>query len=364
MYLEGGRKNRTLEELDELKVKESLKIESIDRVVFIPIKSFGRVTTVCEVFLSEKTDFDSSMLDQCEVSSYQIGSILEGNENRKKIEKNYIEIKSNNKKIKKAQSQLVQSEKMASLGILAAGIAHEINNPIGFVMSNIGTMKEYLDPISNYIRFSTKLASASNSDVSMKMKELDNEENFDFIMKDMKDIIGDCDDGLVRIKDIAANLKAFSRVDEKEKTMFNINACIDHIIKVIWNELKYNIELTRNFSKKSLLVKGHEGQIGQVVMNILINAAHAIEGNGKIDIVTKVSNKNLKILISDTGRGMSDKIKERIFDPFFTTKSVDKGTGLGLSVSYGIIENHGGEINIESVEGEGTTFEISLPMVE
>jgi signal transduction histidine kinase len=334
----------------------------ISRIALVPIMSFGRVSTVCEIYLPKDVDFNSALLDQCEVSAYQISSILENNINKKKLEKSYIEIKNSHKKLQQAQSQLVQSEKLASLGQLAAGVAHEINNPIGFVMSNIGTLKEYSTVIEKYLSLANELVADSKSDTANTMREMDDQENFDFLFNDIKDIISDCDDGLIRIKDIVANLKSFSRLDTKEQSLFDINVCIEGVIKVVWNELKYKVELTRTFSNNLPLIRGHEGQIGQVIMNILINAAHAIEVSGEIVIETKIMNGMLLVTVSDTGKGMSKRVQEKIFDPFFTTKSVDKGTGLGLSVSYGIIESHGGEINLTSTEGKGTVFEISLPI--
>ena len=351
-----------INELNNAELESSLKEIGVNRIVFIPITCFGKVTTVCEIFLPEDTDFKEEILDQCEVSAYQISIILEGNENKMKLERSYIEIKNSHEKIKYAQSQLVQSEKMASLGQLSAGIAHEINNPIGFVVSNIGTLKEYMGSISKYITLSNELVSMSESDISNKMREIDEEENFNFIIDDINEIISDCDIGLFRIKEIVANLKSFSRLDEEERSLFNINECIENIIKVVWNELKYKVDLKRNFSYELPMVSGHEGQIGQVIMNILVNASHAIDTQGEVEIETKQDDKMIKIIISDNGSGISDENKSKIFDPFFTTKAVDEGTGLGLSVSYGIIENHGGEIKVKSKVGEGTSFEIFLPV--
>lgn len=335
--------------------------QGIERAVFIPIKSFGTITTVCEIFISQDSDISAESLNQCQLAGYQIGGILESNESRKKLEQNYVEIKEKNNELKNAQSQLVQSEKMASLGLLAAGVAHEINNPIGFVMSNIGTLKEYTDVLSQYIRLSMALAEQSSSPVAEQMKRIDDEQNFNFIVEDIGMIIHDCDDGLDRIKDIVANLKSFSRSDEKEVVPFDINLCIDNTIKLAWNELKYKVNLTKSFAEGLPKINGHESQIGQVIMNIVINAAHAIDEHGDITIETKQQGNCIKIIITDTGNGMPLDIQEKIFDPFFTTKSVNKGTGLGLSISYGIIENHGGEISLSSEVGKGTVFEISLP---
>ena len=362
IYIEGIRKVIDVNDLEFDNKSLGFSNEEIDRVIFIPIKRFGRVATVCEIFIEKNKSFDYSLLDQCEISGYQIGNILESLANRKKIEKSYLEVKESHGRLKQAQSQLVQSEKMASLGLLAAGVAHEINNPIGFVMSNVDTLKEYMGPMSKYISLSKELIEGDDSDVAIEMKLIDDEENFDFIMKDIYEIVSDCSDGLIRIKDITANLKSFSRVDDKEKVKFDVNSCIDNVIKVVWNELKYKVDLVKKFSDSLPLISGHEGQVGQVVMNILTNAAHAINEHGEICIQTKTIGESVMISISDTGSGIPMNIQERIFDPFFTTKDVDEGTGLGLSVSYGIIDNHGGNIKLSSKIGEGSTFEICLPI--
>lgn len=336
----------------------------IDRVGYVPIRCFGKVATVCEFYLPKDEDFNSVLLDQCEISAYQIGSIIEGSLNKKKLESSYSEIKSSHEKLKQAQSQLVQSEKMASLGQLAAGVAHEINNPIGFVMSNVGTLKEYSDVILKYVELTNKLVEKSTGVECDEIKALDEKEDLNFIVNDINGIMSDCSDGLKRVKDIVANLKSFARSDEEESNEFDINECILNTIKVVWNELKYKVTLHKVFADNLPLVKGHEGQIGQVIMNMLVNAAHAIDDNGEIFIATEQVEQNLIIKIKDNGKGMPEEVKAKIFDPFFTTKGVSEGTGLGLSISYGLIESHGGKIEVNSKEGEGTEFVITLPLAE
>jgi len=341
-----------------------LLLESgIDRVGFVPIRCFGKVATVCEFYLPQEEDFNSVLLDQCEISAYQIGSIIEGNINKKKLESSYAEVKSSHEKLKQAQSQLVQSEKMASLGQLAAGVAHEINNPIGFVMSNIGTLKEYYGVILKYVELTNKLVEQSSGPECEEIKALDEEEDLNFIVNDIDGIMSDCSDGLKRVKDIVANLKSFARSDDEESNEFDINECIVNTMKVVWNELKYKVTLHKSFAQNLPLLKGHEGQVGQVIMNMLVNAAHAIDEKGDIFITTSQSSGNVQIKIRDNGKGMSDEVKAKIFDPFFTTKGVNEGTGLGLSISYGLIESHGGQIEVNSKEGEGTEFIITLPSI-
>lgn len=362
IYALQARKILHVSELEDEALERVLKGLGINRIGFVPIKSFGKVTTVCELYLPEEVDFDSALLDQCEVSAYQISSILEGNINKKKLESSYVEIKKSHEKLKEAQSQLVQSEKMASLGQLAAGVAHEINNPIGFVMSNVGTLKEYSEVISKYISLANELVEKNEGPECDALRQLDDEEDMTFIVNDINEIMSDCSDGLRRVKDIVANLKSFARSDEEETSEFDINECILNTIKVVWNEMKYKVTLDKTFAENLPMVQGHEGQIGQVIMNILVNATHAIDEKGEIFIATALRGEQVEVLIRDTGKGMPEGVQAKIFDPFFTTKGVSEGTGLGLSISYGIVESHGGSIDVNSKVGEGTEFKILLPI--
>lgn len=361
LYTLEARKILTVSELGDPEFENRLLEHGINRVGFVPIKCFGKVATVCELYLPEEIDFNTVLLDQCEISAYQIGAMLEGSINKKKLESSYVEIKESHEKLKQAQSQLVQSEKMASLGQLAAGVAHEINNPIGFVMSNVGTLKEYSDVIAKYIELANDLAEKSEGPEGVAIKKLDDEEDMNFIVNDINEIMSDCSDGLKRVKDIVANLKSFARSDEEDTSEFDINECILNTIKVVWNELKYKVTLHKEFTEGLPMVQGHDGQIGQVIMNMLVNATHAIDEKGDIFISTHLKEGDVELRIKDTGKGMSEAVQAKIFDPFFTTKGVSEGTGLGLSISYGLVESHGGKIEVESKEGEGTEFIITLP---
>lgn len=363
LYQLEKRKIWKVSDLKHPELELALEALGVNRIGFVPIKCFGKVATVCEFYLPEEMDFKTEVLDQCEVSAYQIGRLLEDRINRKKLESSYQEITASHEKLKQAQSQLVQSEKMASLGQLAAGVAHEINNPIGFVMSNIGTLNDYSDALSQYVAMTKDIIASSNHESVSEVNKLDKEQDFDFIVEDIKEIMSDCADGLRRVKDIVSNLKSFARSDEEDTAEFDINECIENTLKVVWNELKYKVTLHKDYQDDLPLVKGHEGQVGQVVMNMLVNAAQAIEDHGEIFVTTLETDKSIQIQVQDTGKGMSDEVKAKIFDPFYTTKGVNEGTGLGLSISYGIIESHGGEIRVESEEGVGTLFKISLPKV-
>ncbi|MBU0682442.1 MAG: PAS domain-containing protein [Proteobacteria bacterium] len=284
---------------------------------------------------------------------------------RQLAEKNK-EIENAFKELKITQSHLLQQEKMASVGQLAAGVAHEINNPVGFVTSNINTMGKYLQKIGDFMELQNKFVSkyCPDEDKVKTLKEYASKMKIDFIIDDTKDLINESLDGVERVKKIVMNLKNFSRVDQAERALTNINTCLDDTINIAWNELKYKCTLHKEYGELPL-TKCYPQQLNQVFMNILVNAAQAIAKEGVITLKTWLEDNTIFISITDTGSGISaDKISH-IFEPFFTTKDVGQGTGLGLSISYDIIVNkHGGAINVTSEEGKGTTFTITLPVLE
>ncbi len=361
IYAKKDRFILAVKDLKHEKITPVLERIQVDNMAFLPIKRFTKVATICEFYFDKSSELNKNKLDQCLVASYQIGAILERVANKKKIEESYQEIKASHEKLKQAQSQLVHSEKMASLGQLAAGVAHEINNPIGFIMSNVDTLKDYSQSLREYFELSQQYMSKPQQCIEEKMIQLDKKQDFEFILKDIHELISESEGGLKRVKDIVANLKSFSRSDDETTDSFQINDCVENIVKVVWNELKYHVTLHKHLNSQLPRVEGHEGQIGQVIMNILVNAAQSIEGEGDIHIHTRKSGEKIIIDIKDNGKGMSTSVQEKIFDPFFTTKGV-RGTGLGLSISYGIIDKHGGSIDVDSKVGQGTCFSIALPI--
>ncbi len=265
-----------------------------------------------------------------------------------------------------AQNQLVQSEKMASIGQLAAGVAHEINNPIGFSLSNLTTMTEYVESFIKLDKLVTSnIPALENNKLAAQYQALRKEEEIEFIVDDIKELLDDTIKGLNRVSSIVANLKKVTHAGELEMELCNINDIIDESVKVVWSELKYNMEVSKHFSELPA-VNCHTGEIHQVLMNLFLNASHACEDKGILTITTSTVTKDgqdwVYIKVADNGKGMPDDVIKKAFDPFFTTKPVGVGTGLGLSVSFGIIEKHKGKISIESVEGLGTTFIIRLPI--
>jgi two-component system NtrC family sensor kinase len=297
-------------------------------------------------------------------------------EKRKKIETRLIKfqqvLQSTIIKLKKTQSGLIQSEKLASVGYLAAGIAHEINNPTAFVSSNLKTAEGYLQEIGSLfatyrqliglLKTSSKeaLAGVKVQSILDEIKQAEEDADLDFIMTDLANIFSECREGTDRIQKIVADLKDFAHPGEPERQLTDINQGLDSTINIVWNELKYKAELIKEYGDLPR-INCYSQQINQVFMNLLVNAAHAIEKQGTIRVRTCVQGDNIEVHIIDTGRGIPKENLSKIFDPFFTTKEVGKGTGLGLSMAYGIIQKHNGKILVESKIGKGTHFTVVLP---
>jgi signal transduction histidine kinase len=263
------------------------------------------------------------------------------------------------KKVEDAQNQLLQSEKMAAIGQLAAGVAHEINNPVGFVNSNVGTLKTYTGKLLQLIDAYEAVAAGGDP---ARLAEMKRQADLDFLREDLPQLIQESQDGLGRVTRIVQDLKDFSHVDESSQQEADLNAGLESTLNVVWNEIKYKAEVIRQLGEVPL-VPCVPAQINQVFMNILVNAAQAIETRGTITLRSGVANGHAWFEIEDNGKGMPEEVRKRIFEPFFTTKPVGKGTGLGLSISYDIIvKKHGGSLDVSSTPRKGTCFRISLPL--
>jgi two-component system NtrC family sensor kinase len=267
------------------------------------------------------------------------------------------------KELKDTQSKILQQEKMASIGQLAAGVAHEINNPMAFISSNLGTLGKYVCRLTEFIQTQSEVIESLNAtDAVEGLKKKQKEVKLDYITEDIKGLITECLDGSERVQKIVQGLKSFARVDEAEYKYADINECIESTVNIVWNELKYKATLQKDYGNLPL-TKCYPQQMNQVFMNLLINAVHAIEKQGEIIIRTREENGSILAAISDTGHGIPKEDLNKIFEPFFTTKEVGKGTGLGLSITYEIVRRHDGEITVESEVGKGTTFTVRLPII-
>jgi signal transduction histidine kinase len=261
--------------------------------------------------------------------------------------------------LKDTQKKLVQSEKLASLGQLTAGVAHEINNPINFVSASINPLKRNFDDVRKLLESYNHLLSESNKKNSAELlkKDFDVEQN----LLESDNLLQGIEEGSRRTAEIVKGLRNFSRLDAEEMKKVNIHEGIESTLPLLQSKLsQQNIEVIKSFGNIPR-IDGYPGQLNQVFMNVLTNAIDAIGTKGKIFITTSKENNFVKISVRDTGTGMSEEVKQKIFDPFFTTKEVGKGTGLGLSISYGIIEKHNGRIEVKSEVGKGTEFIILLP---
>ncbi|MEO5675687.1 MAG: ATP-binding protein [Chitinophagales bacterium] len=263
--------------------------------------------------------------------------------------------------LRQAQSQLVHSEKMASVGQLTAGIAHEINNPINFVSSNVNPLKKDIGDIMNLLEMYSTLNESNYTTRMAEIKVHRNRIDLKYTMDEINSLIRGIEEGSRRTAEIVKGLRSFSRLNDEEMVKAEINEGIESTLLLLQNKLRHqNIEVIKSFGDIPE-INCFAGQLNQVFLNLLSNAIDAIGHDGKVFITTEVKNDNIKISIRDTGPGMTPEIKQRIFDPFFTTKEVGKGTGLGLSITYGIIEKHRGKVEVRSEVGKGTEFIISLP---
>lgn len=261
--------------------------------------------------------------------------------------------------LKNTQHQMLQQEKMASVGQLAAGVAHEINNPMGFITSNLVSLQKYFGKLCEYE--AAQAALIESEDAKKQLEKIRRQMKIDFILEDLPDLFEESLEGADRVKTIVHNLKSFSRMDKAEKCMADINECLQSTLNIVWNELKYTASVHRNFGHLPK-IDCYPQELNQVFMNLLVNAGQAITSQGTIRINTWEEDDSILISIADSGCGIPKEAIKRIFEPFFTTKEVGKGTGLGLSISYDIVKKHNGELLVTSEEGKGTTFTVKLPI--
>ncbi|GAU78594.1 response regulator [Fusibacter sp. 3D3] len=288
------------------------------------------------------------------------------------LERQNAELVETNKALKEAQYYLVQKEKMVAIGELAAGIAHEINNPLAFVMSNLETAKNYVSVISDFIEIGREIITIEHADHFMesitKMDALWKEKDLDFIFEDFLEVLIDSETGLKRVAKIVMTMRNFARISDEDVFEYvDMNVLLDEALLIVNNEIKYSATIVKHYSECKLLYC-NKGQIEQVLVNMLVNAAHAIksknqENLGVVDLSTLCDGKYGYMIIKDNGDGIDSEFINKIFNPFFTTKPVGQGTGLGLSISHDIIVNkHKGEIQVESKKNEGSTFTVKIPL--
>ncbi len=259
------------------------------------------------------------------------------------------------KEIEDAQHKIFQSEKLASVGQLAAGVAHELNTPLAYIQNNLSAAQDYLHNLESF--FTTYL---KGDDFEAAKKSWENND-IDYIRQDFPILVGSCLDGVTRLASIVSDLKIFSNINLPQQTLDNINARLETVLKMLKPQIGQEIEIVKDFADVPA-IQCSPAHLGQVFYNLIQNGIQAIKGKGRIDIKTFQSLGYLCVTVADTGTGIPDQEIHRIFDPFFTTKEVGKGTGLGLSVVHDVIKAHHGRIEVESIPGKGSIFSVFLPV--
>jgi len=301
-----------------------------------------------------------------QAAGYYLGLFrrVEGQEDYElELQQRHAELRQAYLRLNGTQEKLLQSEKMASIGQLAAGVAHEINNPIGYVHSNLGSLQEYLRSLFTVIEaYERALRAPDPKTLIPEIDDIRDRLDIDFISRDLPQLMAESREGIERVTRIVRDLKDFSYSGRDESwKLVDLHAGLESTINIIWNELKYKVELHREFGQLPL-VECLPSELNQVYMNLLLNAGHAIAERGVITVRTGVDGEQVWVEFEDNGGGISPELRQRIFDPFFTTKPVGSGTGLGLSISYSIINKHNGRIDLDSTPGVGSTFRIVLPI--
>jgi len=312
----------------------------------------------------EKLELLQSTVKDQEKEILKLREELVSREKEAQKQKRELELTLENLKL--AQSQLIQSEKMASVGVLTAGIAHELNNPINFMSGNVHPLKQDLEEVFTLLEKYDQ--TVGKNDLGQYFNEVDKlkeEMDFSYMIMEINSLLKGIEEGANRSSQIIKGLRSFSRLDDEACQIYDIHEGIDSSLVLLQNKIiDRKVKVRKDYGEFEG-VECFPSKLNQVIMNILTNSLQAMDaGRGELFIQTVSSALGVKIIIKDNGRGMPPEVKEHIFDPFFTTKEVGKGMGLGLSISYGIIEKHNGNIDVISEPGKGTEFIISLPRTQ
>ena len=335
---------------------------ALQRLISVPIIEEGLVRMILGVG-NKETDYDEDDVKVVQLIGNDLWRIARRQRTEADLKQNLEQQRLLNKKLEEAQSHLLQSEKMAALGQLAAGVAHELNNPLGFVNSNLGVLENYLNDI---FTINAAYEDAGNSignfgSAIERFHKLMQEKDYDYIKKDIFQLMAESKEGLLRMRNIIQDLKSFSRVGEEGWQWADLHKGLDSTLNIVWNELKYKCQVNKEYGEVPE-VYCMPPQLNQVFMNLLVNAGQAIDEKGAITIRTGTLGKEVWVEVEDTGKGIPPDLLNRIFEPFFTTKPVGVGTGLGLSLSYNIVQKHNGRIEVKSTPGKGTTMRVWLPV--
>ncbi|AMV71169.1 hypothetical protein JCM30471_30070 [Desulfuromonas carbonis] len=275
-------------------------------------------------------------------------------------------LEQSNRQLRETRDRLISQEKMASLGVVAAGVAHEINNPIGFINSNLETLGDYFTDLNRYLRVShdTLAVFAAGRDPQAQLAELRRaleDLDLDFLLDDIPKLVGESRQGIARVSKIVLDLKVFSRQDNWEMVSADVNKALESALTIAWNQLKYKTEVKKELAELPPVLCA-PNRLSQVFLNLLVNAAQAIETKGVVRLRSRALKDKVRVIVADTGCGIPAQLRKRILDPFFTTKRPGEGTGLGLSLTYEIVQRHGGRLRVRSLPGKGTCMVVELPL--
>jgi signal transduction histidine kinase len=314
---------------------------------FLPVEHEGTIVSVCLV-----------LQDVTALASY----IQAERSLKAELEAEHSALSTLNQKLEAAQNQLLQSEKMAAIGQLAAGVAHEINNPIGFISSNLQSLQDYSHKLLQLTDFYEKVVQKVASEKLYQVQRQKWQQlQYEFIKADLPELLSETCEGVERVAVIVRNLKSFSHVDDSDWQYANLITGLENTIKIANNQLKYKVQLHRDYQADLPELYCQPMQLNQVFLNLLVNAAQAIEEKGDIYLSVSADDTEIRLAFRDTGCGIAPENLKRLFEPFFTTKPVGSGTGLGLSLSWSIVQKHQGRIEVSSTPGVGTTFTVILP---
>lgn len=340
-----------LEPVAYLEASDPVATPKVARLLEMILKSAERYLMASELHL-ESVHADYEKLQK------KHEALIASEEKYKELAKNLeMRVQAQVVTIEETHRQLYQAEKLASVGQLAAGVAHEINNPIGFIRSNLSTAQTY---VADVVKFGERIKSES---AHVGLSVIWNESDLDETLQDFTDLLEESVHGADRIARIVGDLKDFSNVDRSGEEMADLNQVIQSVCNVAASQIEQKAEVELLLQKLPV-TRCQPGHLGQVFLNLLLNAAAAIKQHGKIQVDSELIDGEIVIRISDDGCGMSDEIINRIFEPFYTTRDVGSGTGLGLTVSRDVVQLHDGRLDVSSQEGKGSTFSIFLPVKE
>ncbi|MGB0866730.1 MAG: sensor histidine kinase [Granulosicoccaceae bacterium] len=348
---------------------EALGCEVSGRFIY-PLRSFGRTMCLVECWLpADGLDAVSvDLVRLIEKSSEQFGLLFERKQADSQLKRQYKRLKFTLDELSTTKNALYHSEKLASLGQLAAGIAHEINNPVAYVMGNFKPLNEYVDDMTRMLDLHGKFVSLIDEadlsvgvDLRQQIDEVGADLDIDYVMEDVRALVSESKEGLTRVKDIIVNLNEFARKDSVETEPMDFNSSVESTLKILHNELKCGVNVSLALGDLPPVIC-QPGLIKQVMLNLIKNGSQAMAGKGDLSLSTQVEDGYAVLRVRDTGPGIASDVIDKIFDPFYTTKPVGEGTGLGLSLCHGIVQRHNGVLEVSETSESGTEFRLALPV--